>query len=142
MRLNQMGVSPGMIDKLFITHLHHDHTMDFDDLLITGAFVPDPRGIRETKLRIWGPKGTESWVKNIVEAYKADIAVRNKVEGTSVGSETDVQEIDEGVVYENDGVEVIAFKVDHGPMKPAFGYRINYKDISLLFPAIRRTVKI
>ena len=46
--------------------------------------------------------------------------------------EADVQEIEEGVVYENDGVEVIAFKVDHGPMEPAFGYRINYNGHSVV----------
>jgi ribonuclease Z len=131
-RLNEMGVSPGMINKLFITHLHHDHTMDFDDLLITGAAVPDPRGLRENPLQVWGPKGTESWVNNTLESYQADIEVRKKVEGASLGMEADVQEIEEGVVYENDGVEVIAFEVDHGPMEPAFGYRINYNGHSVV----------
>ena len=81
LRLNAMNVSPGMIDKLFVTHLHHDHTMGFDDLLITGAAVPDPRGNRENALQVWGPKGTEDWVNNTILSYKADIDVRNKVEG-------------------------------------------------------------
>lgn len=34
----------------------------------------------------------------------------------------------DGIVYEKDGVRVIAFEVDHGPaIKPAVGYRIEYK---------------
>ncbi|USK87564.1 MBL fold metallo-hydrolase [Peribacillus asahii] len=131
-RLNEMGVAPGMIDKLFITHLHHDHTMGFDDVLITGAAVPDPRGLRENRMQVWGPKGTEGWINHTLESYEADIEVRKKVEGASLGMEADVQEIEEGVVYENDGVEVIAFKVDHGPMEPAFGYRINYNGHSVV----------
>ena len=37
------------------------------------------------------------------------------------------------VVFERDGVEVIAFEVDHGDaIKPAYGYRINYKGRSVL----------
>lgn len=131
-RLNEIGVAPGMINNLFITHLHHDHIMGFDDLLITGAAVPDPRGLRENRMQVWGPKGTESWVNHTLESYQADIAVRKKVEGASLGMEAEVQEIEEGVVYKNDGVEVIAFKVDHGPMKPALGYRINYKEHSVV----------
>ena len=32
-----------------------------------------------------------------------------------------------GVVYEKNGVKVIAFEVDHGDViKPAYGYRIEY----------------
>lgn len=34
--------------------------------------------------------------------------------------------VDEGVVYEKDGVKITAFEVDHKPTKPAFGYRIDY----------------
>ena len=36
------------------------------------------------------------------------------------------KDIEEGVIYENNGVKVTAFLVDHGPIKPAFGYRIDF----------------
>jgi ribonuclease Z len=36
------------------------------------------------------------------------------------------EDIIEGVVYENNGVRITAFEVDHTPVKPAFGYRIDY----------------
>ena len=129
-RLNQLDISPGMIEKMFVTHLHHDHTMGFDDILITAA-VPDPRGNRENNMQVWGPKGTKDWVENTIKAFEVDIQVRKTVEGAS-GLDADVHEIEEGVVYNENGIEVIAFEVDHGPMKPALGYRINYKGNSVV----------
>jgi len=42
------------------------------------------------------------------------------------GSKLLVSEIQQGVIYEKNGVKVIAFEVDHYPIKPAFGYRIEY----------------
>ncbi|MBN2556510.1 MAG: hypothetical protein JXA97_11270, partial [Anaerolineales bacterium] len=36
------------------------------------------------------------------------------------------------VVYEQDGVQVIAFNVDHAPVFPAVGYRINYRGRSVV----------
>jgi ribonuclease Z len=36
------------------------------------------------------------------------------------------QDIAEGLAYEKDGVKITVFEVDHSPMKPAFGYRIDY----------------
>ena len=38
----------------------------------------------------------------------------------------DAHDISEGVVYRNNGVTVTAFLVDHAPVSPAFGYRIDY----------------
>ena len=44
------------------------------------------------------------------------------------GIATDVTEFDrDGLVYEKDGVKVIAFEVDHGDViKPCYGYRVEY----------------
>jgi ribonuclease Z len=36
------------------------------------------------------------------------------------------EDIQQGVVYERDGVKVTAFDVDHHPVKPALGERIDY----------------
>lgn len=130
LRLDQLDIAPGMIDKLFVTHLHHDHTMGFADILITAA-VPDPRGSRKGNFQIWGPEGTKNWVDHSLQSYEADIEVRKVVEGAT-GLDAEVEEIEEGVVYEEDGIEVIAFEVDHGPMKPALGYRINYNGNSVV----------
>ncbi|WP_067726919.1 MBL fold metallo-hydrolase [Oceanobacillus damuensis] len=130
LRLDQIDIAPGMIDKLFVTHLHHDHTVGFADLLITAA-VPDPRGNREGDFKVWGPKGTENMVNSTIQAFEVDIQTRKKVEGAT-GLDAEVNEVEEGVVYESNGVEVIAFNVDHGLMKPALGYRINYNEHSVV----------
>ncbi|MGZ5095248.1 MAG: hypothetical protein ACXWI6_06925 [Burkholderiales bacterium] len=49
------------------------------------------------------------------------------------GIATIVEEFDkDGVVYERNGVKVIAFAVEHGAtIKPAVGYRIEYKTRSV-----------
>jgi hypothetical protein len=41
----------------------------------------------------------------------------------------------DGVVYDKDGVKVIAFTVDHGAaIKPAVGYRIEYLRVAAFRP--------
>ena len=46
---------------------------------------------------------------------------------SSAGIKVIATDIREGVVYEANGVKVTAFAVDHGPVKPAFGYRVDYR---------------
>ena len=48
------------------------------------------------------------------------------------GSKFLVKEVQQGVVYEKNGVKVIAFEVDHGYVKPAFGYRVDYNGHSVV----------
>lgn len=40
-------------------------------------------------------------------------------------------DIKEGIVFDEKGVKVTAFLVDHGRVKPAFGYRVDYRGRSV-----------
>lgn len=130
-RLSQLGYTPGEIDKLFITHLHHDHTVGFPDILISGS-VPHMGG-RQEAFQVWGPSGTQNMIDGFYQAYEKDVENRQNVtNAASNGLDTKVHEIEEGVIYNNNGIEVIAFKVDHGSMEPAFGFRVNYDGRSVV----------
>ena len=67
---------------------------------------------RDTPLKVFGPIGIQSMTENILEAYGSDI--RYRIDGSEPANETgwnvEVDEIDEGIVYKDDLVEVEAFK--------------------------------
>jgi ribonuclease Z len=122
-RLTEAGVNPSEVDKLFLTHLHSDHVVGIPDLWLTGWFLG-----RGEPLKIWGPKGTQSLAEHLPQAFAADIAAREAPPENlpSEGVRIDAEEIEQGVVYEDGGVRVTAFLVDHGNVKPTFGYRVDY----------------
>lgn len=121
MRLHELNVEN--IDGLFLTHLHSDHTVGIPDLWLTGWVMG-----RKVPLRVWGPIGTQAMMAHLQEAYSFDIHMRRDVDEKrpAAGVEVQAKDIEEGVVYESGGVKVSAFLVDHGLVKPAFGYRIDY----------------
>ena len=45
----------------------------------------------------------------------------------AAGGQISPRDIVQGLVYEEHGVRVTAFDADHGIVKPAFGYRIEYR---------------
>lgn len=49
------------------------------------------------------------------------------------------EDIADGFVYETSGVKITAFEVDHTPVKPAFGYRIDYSNRSVVLSGDTRT---
>lgn len=129
-RLWQLKIPLGRIDALFITHFHSDHISGIPDLWLTGWLAP-PWGQRKKPFRVIGPTGTKTLMSKLEEAYALDINIRLQDEKMPVeGIRTDVSEFDQdGVVYQKDGLKVIAFEVDHGDViKPAFGYRFEYRD--------------
>jgi ribonuclease Z len=124
-RLWQLHIPLGTV-KLFITHLHSDHTVGIPDLWLTG-FLSNPYGRRIGPFRVWGPEGTTAMMANLQKAYQADIQIRQPNEGVDV----EAKDITEGIVFEEHGVRVTAFKVDHDDIN-AFGFRVDYQGHSVL----------
>jgi ribonuclease Z len=127
-RLYQLDVPIGRIDVQLLTHFHSDHTVGLPDVWLTG-WLSSPFGRRTWPYRIIGPAGTRELIEHLERAYAPDIRIRVADEKLPLsGIATEVAEFDrDGVVYDQDGVKVIAFEVDHGDViKPCFGYRFEY----------------
>lgn len=130
-QIDSSGTLLSNIDALFLTHYHSDHTLGIPDLWLTGWLA----NRRKQPFRLIGPVGAKSLMANLESAYALDIKIRIEDEKLlPEGIATVVEEFEmDGVVYERDGVKVIAFTVDHGAaIKPAVGYRIEYKGHAVL----------
>lgn len=128
-RIEQLKIPFAQVDILFLTHLHSDHVIGIPDLWLTGWL----RG-RKTPLRVWGPTGTKEMMSHLEQAYQFDIHVRRDVDEKlpAQGAVAAAKDIEQGVVYESDGIKVTAFLVDHGPVEPAFGYRVDFAGRSVV----------
>jgi ribonuclease Z len=127
-RLYQLKIPIGRIDVQLLTHYHSDHVSCVADVWLTG-WLESHFGTRKTPYRVIGPTGAKRLMENLERAYADDIKIRVADEKLPLsGIATDVTEYDrDGVVYEDGGVKVIAFEVDHGDViKPCYGYRFEY----------------
>ena len=129
-RLTQLDVRWQDIQGVFLTHLHSDHVVGFPDLWLTGwLIVPG----RKVPLQVRGPTGTAAMMSHLQQAFAYDVRIRTENDGVSPeGVALAVEEIGEGVVYDKGGVKITAFEVDHAPVKPALGYRIDYSGRSIV----------
>jgi ribonuclease BN (tRNA processing enzyme) len=115
------------IGTAFLTHLHSDHTMGFPDLI----FTPWMMG-RKTPLAVYGPKGLKAMTRNVLKAWEIDIAVRTKESHNATGWKVNAHEIKSGLVFKDRNVTVTAFVVEHGDVRPAYGYRFETPDRTIV----------
>jgi ribonuclease Z len=129
-RLTQLQVRWQDVQGVFLTHLHSDHVVGFPDLWLTGWLVGAGRNV---PLQVWGPRGTRKMMSHLEQAYEFDIRIRLYDDRAAPdGIVILAEDISEGVVYDKGGVKITAFEVDHTPVKPAFGYRIDYAGHSVV----------
>lgn len=140
-RLYQLGIASGKgIDAVFLTHYHSDHVAGLPDLWMTG-YMFGPFGGRIKPMRLFGPSGGSSApggvtkiAKGLAEAFSEDGRIRQADEKIADAA-TRIEARDfhgDGVVFNEAGVMVTAFAVDHGDLiKPSVGYRIDFASRSV-----------
>jgi ribonuclease Z len=125
-RLLQVGGRDALIgiDLVLFTHLHSDHVVGLPDLWLTGWLFG-----RARPLAIVGGKGTSILADNLPRAFAYDIVMRRDIDERlpAAGVRLAARDVNPGLVLDEDGVRVTAFEVDHGPVVPAYGYRVDYR---------------
>jgi ribonuclease Z len=123
MRLAAAGLFPGMLHHVVLTHLHSDHTTDFNDL-VTTRWAMSPV---ENPLPVIGPPGTVTYVERVLTMLTDDIGYRRTHhDDLNWDPGVEVQEVHDGPVFERDGVRLVAAPSDHRPVAPTTAYRIEH----------------
>jgi len=119
------GLQVANLKRVFLTHLHSDHTVGFPDLLLTPWVLG-----RDEPLQVYGPEGIARMSQNILAAYQEDIKYRlyGLEPANDQGWRIEAHEIGEGLVYEDERVKVEAFRVEHGSWPEAYGFRFTTPD--------------
>jgi ribonuclease Z len=71
-----LAINPADVTKVFLTHLHSDHVVSLPELVL----FPWASQGRAAPLQVWGPDGTRSMVKHLLEAFSFDIHIRRDVD--------------------------------------------------------------
>lgn len=132
-RLWQQKIQLGKVNNLFLTHLHSDHIVGIPDLWLMGL-MPAVYGNRKKPFEVWGPAGTAEMMEGLRTAYSWDLKTRvAEYSAADSGTATITHNINEGVIYERDGVKITSFLVNHSDIiDSALGYRLDYKGHSVV----------
>lgn len=134
-RLIASGVPLGKVNTIFFTHMHSDHITDLPDLMMMrwtlgGATAP---------LTIYGPEGTREAVEGFRAGLNPDVRYRFAHHGEKLSREGI-----EVIVHETPAtgavshvatvgdITVGAFEVNHRPVVPALGFRVEARGKSVV----------
>jgi ribonuclease Z len=121
-------IHPNDVTRIFLTHLHNDHYEGLSSLWLTPWFMFG----RKQQIELWGPPGTARMVEGMRLMFEHDIEHRSNPVFKRDDLDIKVKEVAEGVVYDEGGIVVTAFPVEHHDGNPAFGYRLDAGDRSVL----------
>jgi len=118
------------LTAVFLTHYHSDHIADVGEVISRSWILG-----RRTALPVYGGEAVDRVVDGFNRIYALDYNYRTAHHGeslfppetTGAGAQLILDPRPEGaVVYEENGVTVTAYTVDHSPVLPALGYRVDY----------------
>ncbi|MEP6755331.1 MAG: MBL fold metallo-hydrolase [Chthonomonadales bacterium] len=117
------------VDMVLLTHLHSDHVVGIPDLWLTGWIFG-----RAKPFVVRGPSGSAAMMAHLQKAFEFDVTMRRDLDEhlPAAGVEVDAKDIESDKVIVLNGVKITPFTVDHGIVKPAYGYRIDYAGKSVV----------
>ena len=131
MRLAAVGIGPGQLSAVLLTHLHSDHITDLNDVITTRwimNFDPDP-----APLRIVGPVGTRDVVGHLLASLEPDITYRlAHHDDLTTPPTVEVIEVTSGPVELGTATTVTAGPTDHKPVEPSVGYRFDLGGVGVV----------
>ncbi len=104
------GLKPTKLTKIFISHVHADHILG-----IAGLLRNLEANSYQRSLEIFGPKGIDKYVQNMINASI------NPIQDVPIK----VIEIKEGIIFENEEYKVEAKKLAHSV--PSYGFAFTKK---------------
>jgi ribonuclease Z len=132
LRIAQAQLPMSRIDAVFLTHFHSDHITGLPDVNLASWVQGRP-----IPLPVYGPTGVQSVVDGINAAYELDRGYRTAHHGDELlppdrGSMQAHPFRAGDVVWQDEELTVTSFTVEHPPIEPAVGYRVDYRGRSVV----------
>ncbi|MEQ3725515.1 MBL fold metallo-hydrolase [Alcanivorax sp.] len=133
--IEKYGVPLDKVNKAFITHYHSDHYNGLG-ALINYTWIYG----RKSPFDVYGPEGITDIINGLRQAYELDANYRSKHfvpdRELAFGSPKTINfenNSNSSLVYDDGEVKVMAWKVNHDPVKPAVGFQLTYNNKSVFF---------
>ncbi len=132
LRIAQARLPMARINGVFLTHYHSDHIAALPDVNLA-SWVQG----RKSPLTVYGPEGVQSVVDGFNAAYRLDRGYRTAHHGGAMlppenGPMQASTFTPGGIVWQDDLMVVTSFTVEHPPIEPAVGYRVDYRGRSVV----------
>jgi len=123
------GIPFSALKSIFITHHHADHNIEYGPLLIIGWI----QGMH-LDVSAYGPPPLKQMTDDFMRAYKTTVDFWAEDLKMKPLVSVNVREVSNaGLVMQDENMKVSATIVEHPPVKPALGYRFDFKDRSIAF---------
>lgn len=139
-QLQRMQFPGSRIAAIFLTHYHSDHIGDLGEFRMQTMVAG-----RQQELPVYGAHGIKPVVEGFNTAYAEDARLRLAHHGAGVvnistaplvarefGANFKGELNAEEIILQDGDLKVTAFEVDHDPIRPAVGYRFDWKGRSVV----------
>ena len=119
------------LEGVFLTHFHSDHIAALPEFNLNSWVAGRPK-----PLAVFGPPGVSEVVDGLNDAYRLDLTYRVAHHGDDLlAPDLGVMEsrlMEAGTTLGLGDLTIASFQVNHDPVRPAVGYRFDYRGRSVV----------